>query len=196
MFARRDKSRDVRHVHHEVRPHGVRDLAHALEINKSRIGARAGDDELGSVALRRLKHLVVVDDLGLRLHAVEGRVEVLAGDGRPGAVGEVAAVAEIHAHYGVARLENGEIHRHVRLRAGVRLHVRVFRAEELLCPLYGQRLYLVDILAAAVVARSGVALGIFIGQVTAHSLHNGAGDEVLRRDHLQMVTLALQLPLH
>ena len=59
-----------------------------------------------------------------------------------------------------------------------------------------QTLDLIDVLAAAVVARTGIALCVFVRQVAADSLHDGLTREILGRDQLQMVALALQLARH
>ena len=59
---------------------------------------------------------------------------------------------ETHAENGVARLHQCEIGRRVRLRAGMRLHVGIVGAEELLRPIDGELLGDIDVLAAAVVA--------------------------------------------
>ena len=72
---------------------------------------------------RKAAHLVVVDALILLGDAVGEDVEVLAGQVHGGAVRQVAAVGEVHAQDRVAGLEQAEVHRDVRLRAGVRLHV-------------------------------------------------------------------------
>ncbi len=53
----------------------------------------------------------------------------------------------------------------------------------------------VHVHAAAVVASAGVALGVFVGEVTAHDLHDRPGDVVLRGDELQVVALALHLQI-
>ena len=45
-------------------------------------------------------------------------------------MGEMPAVGEIHRQNPVARFNGGEIDGHVGLRAAVRLHVDVFRAED------------------------------------------------------------------
>ena len=68
------------------------------------------------------------------------------------AVGQVAAVREVHAQHGVAGLQRGHIHGDVRLRAGMRLHVGVFGAEERFGAVDGQLLGDVHEFAAAVVA--------------------------------------------
>ena len=78
----------------------------------------------------------------------------------------------------------------------MRLDVRVLRAEELHCPVARKVLDLIDILAASVVARTGVALGIFIRKMAAHGLHHGGRNKVLRCDKLYMVSLALELAHH
>ena len=49
------------------------------------------------------------------------------------------------------------------------------------------------ILAAAVIAPARIALGIFVGEHRALRLEHGARDDVLRRDQLDLVLLALQL---
>ena len=79
-------------------------------------------------------------------------------------MGQVAAMREIHTQDFVARLQKGEVHGHIRLRARVRLNIGIDRAEELLGAIAGQVLGQVDDLAAAVVAVARVALGVLIGQ--------------------------------
>ena len=123
-------------------------------------------------------------------------MKVLAGDGRLGAVGQMAALAEIHAHDSVARLQQGKVHRHVGLRAGVGLYIGMLRAEELFRPLDGEGLHLVHILAAAVVACAGITLGVLVGQMAAHGLHHRRGDKVFRGNKLDMVPLASKLAHH
>ena len=66
------------------------------------------------------------------------RVE-LAGEIERVAVREVAAVRQVHAEHRVARLQQRHVDRHVRLRAGVRLHVDVVGAEQRLGARDGQR---------------------------------------------------------
>ena len=46
-------------------------------------------------------------------------------------VGQMTAVREVHPEHRVARLQQREVHSHVRLRARVRLDVGVLGAEEL-----------------------------------------------------------------
>jgi hypothetical protein len=80
-------------------------------------------------------------------------------------VRQVAAVRQVHRQDGVARLQLGEVHRHVRLRAGVRLHVGVLRPEQRAGAVDRELLGDVDMLAAAVVAPAGIALGVLVGEI-------------------------------
>ena len=91
----------------------------------------------------------------------------------------MAAVREIHSENGIARLERGHIDRDIGLRAGVRLHVGVLGAEELLRAVDRKLLGLVDEFAAAVIALRAVAFGVLIRQHRAHRFEHRFGDEVL-----------------
>src|SRR5207244_5485978 len=86
-----------------------------------------------------------------------------------------------------------EVGGHVRLSPGVRLHVHVLRFEQRLRPVDRELLHLVDDLAAAVVALPGKPLGVLVRERAAHGLHHGHGGEVLTRDELEPVFLALHL---
>ena len=137
--------------------------------------------------------LVHVDDQGVLFDAVRDDVVEAAGEVDLHAVGQVPAVGQVQAHDGVARADQRVHHRGVGLRAGVRLHVRERGAEERLDALDGERLDDVDLLAAAVVAASRVALGVLVGEHRALGLHDGQGGVVLRGDHFQAALLAGQL---
>ena len=106
---------------------------------------------------------------------------------------QVPAGVEAEAHEGVARLHQRHERRLVGGRARVRLHVGEPALEERLGPLDRQHLGLVDELAAAVVAVAGIAFRVLVGEHGAGGLQHGARDEVLRRDQLDLVLLALQL---
>ena len=191
MHFRRDQPRDVRHVGDDRRADGATDVAHALEVEDAGIGAGADHDHLRLVLVRQPLELVVVDPLIVLADAVgDDRVE-LAGEVERMAVGEMAAVGEVHAEHGVARLQQREIDRHVGLRAGVRLHVGVLGAEQLLGALDGQRFGDVHELAAAVVALAGVAFRVLVGQDRTGRLQHRLADEVLRGDQLEPGVLAL-----
>ncbi len=192
----RDKAADVRHIDHEVRSYLIGYLAHFLKIYHARIRAGSGNYELGLTLAGRLHSFFVVDHLCFGVDTVEAGVKILAGYRGLRAVRQVAAVTEIHTEYGIARLQKSKVDSDVCLRAGVRLNIGVLGSEELLCPVYGELLDDINILAAAVVSRTGIALGVFIGQVASHGLHNGAAGEVFGRYQLDVVALTLQLLFH
>ena len=105
----------------------------------------------------------------------------------------MAAITQIHAHHGIAGLEDGEIHRLVSLRARVRLHVGIFGAEQLFNAIYGDFLNLVDKLATAIEALARITLGILVGKLRTLRLHHGRARIVFRGDQLNMLILALAL---
>ena len=76
------------------------------------------------------------------------------------------------------------------------LHIGIFRAEQLLGTLDGNTLDLVNVLAAAVIALAGVALGVFIRQDCAHGGDDGGGGDIFRSDQLDILPLPPQLPFH
>ena len=127
-----DQARDVRHVRHHDRADALRRRADAREVDDAGIRARADHDHLRLVLVGQPIELVVVDPLVVRLHAVGDDFVQQARKVERVAVRQVAAVREVHAEDGVARLHDREIHGHVGLRARVRLHVGVLGAEELL----------------------------------------------------------------
>ena len=59
------------------------------------VGAATGHDEFGLVLPGQPLHLVVVDKLGVLIHAVVDEVVELAGEVDVGAVGQVPAVGTI-----------------------------------------------------------------------------------------------------
>lgn len=136
---------------------------------------------------------VVVDALCILVQAVA--VEMVQHPRRVdrAAVGQMAAVGQVHAQDRISRLQRGEIDRHVGLGAGMGLDIGVFRAEEFLGPLDGQGFRHIHELAAAVVTVSRISLGVFVRHDAAHGFHDGDGRVVFRRDHFQIVLLAVFL---
>jgi hypothetical protein len=184
---------EVRHVHHEVGAHEVRDAAELGEIELARVGGPAGDDELRAVFQCQRFNLCHVDpEVGFP-HVVRDHVVQLAREVDLHAVGEVAAVGQAQSHDGVARVQQGEHGGGVGLGAGVRLHVGEFGAEQGLDAVNGQLLNDVHVFAAAVVALTRVAFGVLVSQDRALGFHHGGGREILRGDHFQRRLLAHQL---
>src|SRR6185312_12548831 len=60
-------------------------------------------------------------------------------------------------------------------------------------PIDGELLGDIDVLAATVVALSGITLGVLVGQHRALAFEHGDGHEVLGSDHLERPLLALEL---
>ena len=119
---------DVRHVYHEVCADRLCNLRQALEVDDAGICAGTGNDQLRLDFLCQSLGTVVVDVL-IIAQLVGNEVEVLAGDVDRRAVGQVAAVRQTHAHYGIARLEQCEVYGSVCLCAGVGLYVGILCAE-------------------------------------------------------------------
>ena len=172
-------------------PHSTGDLGELAVRNLARIGAGAGHDQLGLVLAGQRGHLVEIDAVRVARHAVADEVIELARDVELHAVRQVAAVGQVEPQHGVARLDGREVDGQVGLAAGVRLHVGVLGAEQLLGPIAGQVFDHVDVFAAAVIAPAGIAFGIFVGQHAADRLHDGRAGVVFAGDHLQAVFLAL-----
>ena len=188
-----DEADEVGGVDHEDRADLVGDLAERGEVDQARDRRAAADDHLRAVLAGEAAHLVVVDVLGVLADAVVHGVEPLAGERDLRAVGQVAAVREAHREDGVARLQEGPVHGDVGARAAVRLEVGVVGAEQGLGPLDAEGLRLVDDLAPAVVAASGVALGVLVRQRRAERGEDRGRGEVLAGDELQAVVEAVAL---
>ena len=58
------------HVDHEQCAHAVGNLAHALIVPLAAVGAGATDDQLGTLALCHLFHLVIVYQVGVGGHVI------------------------------------------------------------------------------------------------------------------------------
>src|SRR5690606_36672540 len=155
---------EVRHVHPQLGPDLVGDLTEGGEVEVPRVGGPARDDDVGTVLQRLLAHLVHLDAVGLRVHAVGTDVVQLAAEVDLHAVREVAAVGQLEAEDLVARVDEGVQHGRVGLGARVRPDVRVLGAEQLLGAGDREVLRDVDLLAAAVVATARVALRVLVGQ--------------------------------
>jgi hypothetical protein len=108
-------------------------------------------------------------------------------------VREVAALVEPHGQDGVARVEQRLVDRDVGVGPAMGLDVGVVGAEEGRQSAPGQVLDLVDDLVAAVVAASGIALGVLVGQHRPRGRQHRRRGEVLARDELQRRGLSIPL---
>ena len=130
MQSCRNEPSEMGHVAEEQGVDLVGDLPEPVGLDRARVGRTAADDQLRAVLLGELEDIVVVDHVRLAADAVvDDRVEP-AREVDLEAVREVAAVRELEREDRVAGLERCEVDGHVRLRARVRLDVRVLGAEE------------------------------------------------------------------
>ena len=106
-------------------------------------------------------------------------------------VRQVAAVRQVHAQDGVARIEHAGVGRLIGLRAGVRLHVGILGVKQLLGAVARQVLDLIHVFAATVIALAGIAFGVLVGEDAAGRFQNRFGGEVLAGDQFQTRVLAL-----
>src|SRR3954451_23569098 len=185
----RNESGDVRDVGHHQRAALVANLADPFEVDDARIRRRAADHEPRLVLLGQPLHLVVVDQLIVLFDVIRDHVEVASRVRQRMTVREMAAVRQVHPHDRVAGLEDGEVNRHVCLRAGVRLHVGVLGAEEFLGAIDGDVLDDVRRPASSVIPLPRISLGIFVREDGAHRGEHGARDVILRGDELERVVL-------
>ena len=181
-----DEPRDVRHVHHEIgtpylpaviallAPDLFRRIAdyfiYPVEVDNAGICARSGQHQCGAAAAYLLRDIVIVQE-AVFINVVERSLEESAAEIDRRAVRKVAAVIEVHRKDGVPGLDDAQIRGHVRLRAAVRLDVHMVIGAEHLAPFMAAiLLYLVNILAAAIVAAlsavilalSGVTFAVLI----------------------------------
>ena len=91
---------------------------------------------------------------------------------------KVAAFREAHSEDGVARLQQGQVYRDVGLGSRMRLHVDMLGAVYFFGTVNGNPLDFVYELTSAVIARSGITLGILVGQMAAHGFHDGLTDKI------------------
>ena len=105
----------------------------------------------------------------------------------------MAAMGQVHAEDRVARLEHREIDGHVGLRPRMGLDVHMVRAEELLGALDRQRLDHIHVLAAPIVAATGIPFRVLVGHERALRGQDRQAGEVLRRDQEDLFALAAAL---
>ena len=171
------------------------DLSHALEIDDARIGTGPHRNHLRLVLASHAGQLIVIDPLILFPHAVVHNFEELSREIRLVAMRQVAAVAQIHGEHLIARLQEGEIDRHVGAAARMGLDVGVVGAEELPRPVDRELLDHIDVFTASVPALPGVAFGILVGQDRSLGLHDCRAGEVLAGDQFDVLLLAQTLVL-
>jgi hypothetical protein len=104
-----DEAGDVGHVDEEDRADFAGDRGEVFEVDGAGVGAGAGEDELWFVVAGEAGNIVHVDAVGFAIDAVTDGWVPAAGEVELHAVGEVAAVGEVHGEDGVADFEGGEV---------------------------------------------------------------------------------------
>ena len=183
----------VRHVHHEHGAHLFRYLREPREIYRPGVRRVSRHDDLRSDLPRLRRDGIVVQLFRLGVEAVGHEVVQLGREVDGAAVREVPALVQLQAHDGVADVAERGVRLHVGGRSGVRLYVHVLRPEQLLRAVDSQLFGDVDELAGAVVAASGVALRVLVGQWRALCLQHRAARVVLRRDEHDVPALPVRL---
>eukprot|EP00162_Nutomonas_longa_P021989 comp4956_c0_seq1/m.3941 comp4956_c0_seq1/g.3941 ORF comp4956_c0_seq1/g.3941 comp4956_c0_seq1/m.3941 type:complete len:487 (+) comp4956_c0_seq1:26-1486(+) len=199
---RRDKTRVVRHVACQNRAHFVRNRAEARIVEIARVRRVPCHDQIRLEQPRVARKLVIVNQPSLGVHHVRhalkedrGCTDALLGGHEP--VRQMPARRQIKTHDAVVRLEQRRVHRKVRRRATQRLHIHapLLRTQ----PKRGKRTLLaehldrINVLVAAIVARTGEAFRVLVGQHRAEAVHDGLGGEVLRGDQLESLELSALL---
>ena len=139
--------------------------------------------------------LFVVDKPVLAAHAVMDGMEPFAGHVRRGTMRQVPAGVDPHAEDGIAGLEDRKKDALIGLAAGVGLHIREVAAEHLFRAIDGKFLGDVDNVAAAVIALSGIAFRVFVGEHRSGRFKHRARYVIFRGDELDFILLAKKLAL-
>jgi hypothetical protein len=106
---------------------------------------------------------------------------------------EVAAGIKAHTQNGVAGLGQRQHDSLVGLAAGIGLHVGKAAIEQLAGAFNRKFLSNINEVAAAVIATTRIALGVFVGHHRALRFHHGARNDVFRGDQLNLMLLATKL---
>ena len=102
---------------------------------------------------------------------------------------KVAAVGKAHAHYSITGCKESHINSCICLCARMSLNVCILCSEKLLGSFDSNGLNDINVLAAAVISLSGVALSILVGKNAAHSSHYCGGNDVFTGDKLKVSLL-------
>mmetsp|Transcript_27738 Transcript_27738/g.80063 ORF Transcript_27738/g.80063 Transcript_27738/m.80063 type:complete len:283 (+) Transcript_27738:507-1355(+) len=193
-----NQPRNVRHVDHQNRTHRIGNLSHPGIIPLPGVGRGTGNEELGQEHLGSLLQIIVIDQPRVGRHNVRHTLEVHRRGrnlalGRLESVRQMSSAGQVEAHDPVMRRQEGGVHGEVGGGAGVRLDVDApFAGAEPIQgqgPVHAQRFDLVDVLVAAVVAPSHLALGVLVGEAGSQDGPDGRTGEIFRGDELEAVAL-------
>ena len=185
---------DVGHVYKQIGAHFLSNFREDFKVDDAGVGRSAGDDHLGLMLSGQLAHLVIVD-VAVPVYTVCHHVVVLTGEVGGRAMSQMTAVVQAHAHNGVAGSTQSLVNCEVGLSTGVRLNIGKVCTEELLGALNSDVLYHIYALAAAVVAASGITLGVFVGEYGSSGGKDSVADDVFGGDQLNVLLLTLKFGL-
>ena len=163
MSAASDKAGDVRHVDHEIGTHLVGDIGKGLEVDDTRIGRGARDDEIGLDLLGNGTDLVHVDALGLGIQTIGMGIVEPTRKRELGTVRKMAASRKRHAQNDGTRIEERKIGCRVSADTRMRLHVGVPGPKHLAGTIARDRLDGVDVGATTVITLAGITFGVLVG---------------------------------
>ena len=189
----RNKTRDMGHVDHQIGTDLIRNFAELGKIESPRIGRSAGQNDLWLTRLGLRAERVEIDQMGRFINAILFGIEPFARQVRGCTVGQVTTRGKRHAKNGIAGLQQRQEHGLVRLRAGMRLHINECGTKQLFCAFDRKRLDNIGIFTTAIIAATGIALGIFVRQNRSLCLQHRCADDVFRGDHLDLVLLTDKL---
>jgi hypothetical protein len=110
-------------------PYGIRDLPEFFKVERSGIRRSAGKYHLRFTLLGDRAYLIIIEHLRITVHAVRHHIVKFSGKIMGVAVRQMAPARKVHREDRISRFKHREIYDHIRLRAGMRLHVHVLRAE-------------------------------------------------------------------
>ena len=183
---------DMGHIYHHQRTDFITDLTNAGKINNAWISAGASHDKLRLASNGFGLHGIVIDGFGFRINAVFFKMIELAAEVDRRTMGEMAAMAEVHAQHGIPRFEHSLISGEVCLGTAVRLHIGMFGTKQFFGAIAGNILNHVHIFAATIIALARISFSIFVCQAGALRRHHSAAGKVFRSDQLDLVALALE----
>src|SRR5215217_8212594 len=190
MQAGRDWTSDVRDISKHPRADTASDLSDTLKVDNARIRRRATDKQFRPVLFGYPLQIVIVDLFCLARNTVISNFVTQTRKVQRMTVRQMTAVRQVHSQYLITILDRGKINRHVRLRAAVRLHVRMIGAKQLLRAIDRGLLDDVGPLTPAVITFARITFSVLVGEHRSRGFEHGLTNKVLGGDELKPVSLA------
>ena len=115
MLACRYQAGNMSHIHHEQRIYAVRNGRHPFKVNDARIGAGAGDYHLGAVLFGQFFQFIIINTVRLSVNTIRNYIKIHARQIYRTAMGQMAAMRQIHAQKGIAMFKQSKIDSRIRL---------------------------------------------------------------------------------